>query len=146
MARKIALISCTSKKINAEEAVEAKDLYAGTMFKLAWEYANKIINVDQIYILSAKHHLLNPDVKIEVYNHTLVGKKVGEIKEWSEKVLEQLKGENIDFENDEFYILAGKNYHKYLVTRERFKKVVYPYAGCRGIGYILKYLKEQLEK
>jgi hypothetical protein len=67
-----------------------------------------------------------------------VGKKVDELKKWS-KIVKQQMSDKFDLEKDTFYIFAGKNYHKYLIDAD-FKKVVYPYSGCKGIGYILQKL------
>ena len=144
--KKIALISCTSKKNEASkyEPIKAGDLYTSDLFVKAWKYAKDVLKVDEIYILSAKHHLLDPEMKINYYNESLVGKSVRDVKAWSDIVKRQMEQAGFDFNNDKFIILAGKNYHKYLIDSD-FKNVVYPYAECKGIGCILKYLNEQIE-
>lgn len=144
--KKIALISCTSKKDKASKyvPVKASELYTSALFVKAWKYAKDVLKVDEIYILSAKHHLLDPGTKVMYYNESLVGKSVKDIKNWSDIVKGQMKQAEFDFNNDEFIILAGKNYHKYLIDSD-FKNVVYPYAKCKGIGYILQYLNKQIE-
>lgn len=62
---KIALISCVSKKqeLADGEKVKAIDLYISPLFKMAYNYAQKL-NVDKIFILSAKHGLLSPEKEI----------------------------------------------------------------------------------
>ena len=62
---KIALISCVSKKqeLSDGEKVKAKDLYISPLFKMAYDYAKKL-DVDRVFILSAKHGLLSPDKEI----------------------------------------------------------------------------------
>lgn len=91
----------------------AKDLYQGTLFKKSLEYA-QTLNPDRIYILSAEHHLLPLDKEIGYYQNTLKGKSAQEKKEWAGIVLEQMKQEGLDLQNDEFIVLAGDNYCKYL--------------------------------
>ena len=64
----IILISCASKKHSTK--MQAKDLYNSVLFKSSLEYANSIKH-DKIYILSAKHHLLDLETQIEPYDVTL---------------------------------------------------------------------------
>ena len=66
----IILISCASKKHSTK--MPAKDLYNSILFKSSLEYA-KSIKHDKIYILSAKHHLLDLETQIErLKNHYLI--------------------------------------------------------------------------
>lgn len=66
--KKIVLISCSSKKQNIKTT--ARNLYCSPLFKLSLEYAEKL-NPDEIFILSAEHHLVNLDTIIEPYDTTL---------------------------------------------------------------------------
>lgn len=108
---KIALISCTAKK--ASKPTIAKEMYVSPLFKGAYRYAQSL-NVDKIYILSAKYGLVDENMEIAPYNKTLNKMSVSEIKIWSNQVFERLKTE-CDIKNDEFVILAGINYRKYLI-------------------------------
>ena len=139
---KIALISCCKTKVKLEqgETIKAELLYKSSLFKKALKYAKEKIVADKIYIMSAQNELVHPDKPLEDYNYTLNGKSAEIIKAWSEKVRNQLKAEGVDFANDEIFILAGKNYHKYLITDE-FKHVRYLYQNMR-IGQILHFLSE----
>ena len=134
--KKIILISCVSKK--REYKTKAKDLYQSTLFKYALKYAQKL-NPDKIYILSALHGLLELDDEINPYNKTLNKMKKIEKQQWSNKVLNQLKQKNLDLVNDEFIILAGKNYREYLVNEIKNYKI--PMEGL-GIGEQLSFLKK----
>ena len=138
--KRIALISCTSQKNEDSKIhpVKAEALYTSPLFKKAWYYAKDILKVDEIYILSAQHHLLDPQILVSYYDVTLVGKNVSHLKNWSGTVKQQMS-KKFDLQNDTFYIFAGKNYHKYLIDKD-FKNVIYPYSGCKGIGYILQKL------
>lgn len=101
--------------MKAENKYKKSDLFRSSL-----EYA-KSIQHDQIYILSAKYHLLELHEEIESYNETLSyispkkrkldlivldeNKKI----EWGKKVIEELN-EVADLKNDFFIILAGKDY------------------------------------
>jgi hypothetical protein len=120
MSKKIILIACVSKK--GDKKAKAKDLYTSQLFKSSLAYANKQ-KPDKIYILSALHHLLDPDEVIEPYNVTLsyVPKEKRnpelkilnpkEKKEWGCRVIEQLS-KLADLKNDVFIVLAGNEYIK----------------------------------
>lgn len=144
---KIILISCVSqkKRIKANESVVAKELYISQLFKKAWCYA-KELNHDRIYILSAKYGLLLPDKPIGYYNETLLKYPVSKQKEWAENVLLQLKREGCDVDRDEFILLAGKTYYKFLLGDNGIKNYKLPYMGLKGIGFILKFLTEKLKQ
>lgn len=136
---KIALISCVSKKNTY--ACPAKDLYISPLFKASYAYAKKI-SVDKIFILSAEYHLVEEDRELAPYENTLNDKKTEYIKKWAEEVKKQLR-EKTDVENDEFIILAGKKYRKYIVDILTNKCI--PLKGKR-IGEQLAYLKEKTEE
>jgi hypothetical protein len=133
--KKIVLISCVSKKLPHE--ARAEDLYISPLFKFNLRYA-KQLNPDEIYILSAKHGVLELDVKIEPYDTTLNKMGVAERRVWSDKVLEQL-ATRADLQRDHFVFLAGQNYRKYVVTR--LASFEAPMEGLR-IGMQLQKLKE----
>lgn len=103
---------------------------------LAFAYS---LQPNKIYILSAKHGLVDLEQEIEPYEQTLNEMSVQEIKTWTEKVKRQMKG-RIDFENDEVVFLAGEKYRKYLLPS--FRKARVPLKGLR-IGEQLQYLKNK---
>lgn len=134
MGKKIVLVSCASKKLSARS--QAKDLYVSTLFELNLKYAYSL-NPDAIYILSAKHGLLDLETEIEPYNLTLNNMTRNEVKEWAIKVVSQL-GEKTDLINDHFIFLAGNKYREYLVSS--LKSWEAPLEGL-PIGRQLQYLK-----
>lgn len=144
---KVILISCVlqKKQIKENETVKAKELYISQLFKKAWSYANKL-NPDKIYILSAKYGLLSPEKPIGYYNETLLKYPTSKQKEWADNVLSQLKKEGCNLEDDEFMLLAGKTYYKYLLGNNGIKKYELPYNGLKGIGFILNFLTEKLKQ
>jgi len=134
--KKIILISCVSKKLSKK--ARAEDLYISPLFKYSLNYA-KLLKPDKIFILSAKHGLVNLKKVIKPYNKTLKDMSVKEVKEWAKMVISQLKRVS-DLRKDIFIFLAGEKYRKYLIPH--FKNYKIPLKGL-SIGKQLKYLKEK---
>lgn len=144
---KIILIACVSQK--APYRTRAKELYISGLFKNSLAYAMQIKNA-KIYILSAKHHILDLDDEIDPYDVTLSNiprskRKANlkvlnqmEKKEWGNIVLEQL-AKIANLKSDEFIFLAGKEYINPLIDRLKF--VTNPLVGLK-FGHRLKFLKE----
>ncbi len=104
---KVALISCT--KYKGKTPSEAMNLYnTSPLFKKSLAYARTISG--DIYVISAKHGLLELDEVIEPYNETLKDKSQQQLLAWGNQVAEQLKN-RYNLQNTEFVILAGKNYY-----------------------------------
>lgn len=135
---KIILISCASKKL--QNKAKVKDLYISTLFKYNLKYA-KLLNPNEIFILSAKHGLLSLEKEINPYNKTLNKMSSKEVKIWANDILNQLKKVS-NLKTDEFIFLAGDNYRKYLISHIKNHKI--PMKGL-GIGKQLKYLKEKIK-
>ncbi|HMG68495.1 MAG TPA: hypothetical protein VK588_12445 [Chitinophagaceae bacterium] len=147
MKKKIILIACVSQKGN--KRAKAKDLYISQLFKSSLAYANKQ-NPDKIFILSALHHLLDINKKIEPYNVTLSNvpkdKRKPELKiltsaekkEWGKKIIEQLSKQT-DLKNDEFIILAGQAYIKPI--KNNISHLTNPLYGLRQ-GERVKFLND----
>lgn len=142
MMKTIILISCVSKK--GTQKCKAKNLYTSDLFKKAWTYANSIKH-DDIYILSAKHGLLNPDTEIEPYDVTLNTMKSKDKQSWVDMVMQQFQAEGIDLNNTHFIFLAGKAYCDPLIKTKKFPHHERPYDGCKGIGYILQFLNNKIK-
>lgn len=104
--KKIVLISCVSKK--GSRKTKAKELYESPLFAKSLAYGQKL-NPDNIYILSAQHHLLDLDTEIELYNRTLNKMSKNDRTNWGKRVIEQLQ-KVADINKDKFIILAGQNY------------------------------------
>ena len=137
--KRIILISCVKKKLKTP--AKAKDLYTSDLFKKSYRYA-QLLNTDNIFILSAKYGLLDPNEVIEPYDETLNTKSSAEIREWSVKVITALKGK-IDLEKAEVIILAGSKYYKYLLPHISNYKLP---LGTLSFGPRLSFLKKQIEE
>lgn len=107
----IILISCCKRKLNHKASAE--QLYQSTGFKKQLAYA-KSIKPDAIFVISAKHHLVPLTMELEPYDICLTDKSSEEKKSWAKKVLEQLS-EKYSLSDDEFIILAGKDYYSELI-------------------------------
>jgi hypothetical protein len=135
----IALISCVAKK--QHYATIARELYTSPLFKDAYSYAKKL-GAERIFILSAKYGLLPEDKVVEPYNETLNDKSLKEVKCWAEKVINELS-QISDLHKDNFLILAGERYIKFIVGSLTNYEV--PLKGL-SIGKQLSYYKEALAK
>lgn len=134
MQKKIVLISCVRRKL--PHPAKAKDLYVSPLFRLNLKYAVSL-NPDKIYVLSAKHGLLDLEKEIKPYEQTLNNMSAGEIKKWANKVLQDLKPV-ASLEEAEFIFLAGDKYRKYLLPH--MKHTIVPLEGL-PIGKQLQRLK-----
>ena len=134
--KNIVLISCVSKKLDKKSTAE--NLYISSLFKKNLTYA-KSLNPSEIYILSAEHGLLKLTDEIEPYDKTLNNMRSNEIKEWSKKVIYELKSLT-DLEKDEFTFLAGEKYRKFLIPEMSNVKI--PMKGLK-IGKQLQWLTKQ---
>mgnify|MGYP001608170353 CR=1 FL=1 len=137
--KKIVLISCVSKKL--AHPASAQDLYISPLFRLNLQYARKL-QPDAIYILSAKHGLLDLDTEVEPYDLTLNDMATRQVQAWAEQVLEQFK-QRADLSRDHFVFLAGLKYRKFLVPRLASYEV--PMRGL-PIGRQLKFLSERVHE
>lgn len=138
----IVLISCGAKK--AEKETKAEDLYISPLFKKSLVYAKTLTTTDNIYILSAKHHLLPLDKVIAPYDVSLQKDVTGkeDRAKWGTKVIEELK-KVANVEEDKFIILAGKNY--VAPIENSLPNLELPLKG-KGIGQMLKFLNEKINK
>jgi hypothetical protein len=132
---KIVLIACAGEKL--PNKARAEELYTSTLFALSMKYA-KSLKPHAIFILSAKYGLTALDREIEPYELILKKMKRSQVENWAEIVLDQLRS-RCNLKNDEFVILAGEKYRKYLVPH--MGQVEIPLRGMR-IGEQLKWLKE----
>ncbi|WP_050740165.1 DUF6884 domain-containing protein [Acetobacterium bakii] len=136
---KIALVSCAKSK--QDYACKANEMYMPSdLFKYSYDYAKTV--ADQVYILSAKHGLLSENSIIDPYELALKTMKSKEKQVWSKNVIMQMKTK-FDLENDEFIILAGKDYHQYLLSELNNYQLP---LGNRRYGERISYLMKLLNK
>lgn len=133
----IVFIGCVKLKQN--KSCTAEEMYISTLFKYSLGYAKKI-KPRKIFILSAKHGVLELNDVIAPYNETLNTKTKKEKQLWAYKCYCQLKEKQIDFDEPVVW-LCGENYRKYLM--QKFKNNNVPINGL-GLGNQLKFYKKNI--
>ena len=138
---KVVLVSCSAGK--ESHPAPAEELYNSDLFKKQLEYAKKLTNPNDIYIISAKYHLVPLRAKIAPYDKTLKDMPAKEREEWANVVLGQLKKKGYDLQKDKFVFLAGNAYRQYL--EPHMKNYEIPFDGLR-IGQQKKALLQKLKE
>jgi cytoplasmic iron level regulating protein YaaA (DUF328/UPF0246 family) len=138
---KVVLVSCSSGK--ESKSMPAEKLYNSDLFKKQLEYAKKLAPPNDIYIISAKYHLVPLNKTIAPYNLTLKDLPSSDREAWSEIVKKQLEQKGYNLQKDKFVFLAGKAYRQYL--EPQMKNVEVPFEGLR-IGQQKKALLQKLKE
>lgn len=128
----IYLISCCKEKLS--QPAKAKYLYQSEGFKRRLSYAQSK-NPDAIFILSAKHHIVELDQILEPYDVCLSNQTIGEQKKWAEICIANLKS-RFDLTKDKFVILADEDYYKYLIGQKRIEKYELPYETTTELKFV----------
>jgi hypothetical protein len=131
-------IGCSKTKL--DHPAKAKDIYTDASFRYAWGYAEglkKDHDNIHIYILSAKHHLLNPDKEISPYNEFLGDFSADEKKKWAEECISAMKASHINFDEEAIF-LCGSDYLENLIGE--FSRSKTPLKNLQ-IGKRLKKIK-----
>ena len=129
-------IACTKSK--EDHKCKAKDIYTGALFTKSYELAQRLDN-PRIFILSAKHYLLDPEKEIDPYNAYLGDFDSDERHAWADEVYKEMQDAHIDF-NAKTYFFCGEHYIEYL--RDYFPNRVEMFSDQGGLGYILEHLDE----
>jgi hypothetical protein len=139
----IVLLSCTKSKTPYE--APAQELYsASPMFQKTLEYG-KTLKPDKMFILSAKHYLVNLNQELAPYDLTLKDFNKDEKEKWGEEVYKEMKQRGINPEKNKFIFLAGSEYIKPLLKYIPESNIENPMGG-RRFGERLKWLNKQLNK
>ena len=132
----ISLIACSKSK--QDHKCKAGEMYTGSLYTKSKELVEK--SGEKWWILSAKHHLLDPDKEIEPYNEYLGDFSADELHAWEEEVIKEMKDAGIK-EDEKIHVYAGKKYFEGL--QETFKNIECMWEGD-GEGYILENLNKKL--
>lgn len=139
----VGLVSCTKTKL--EQPAPPSELYGpSTLFSKASQYCEQ--QYDDWYILSAKHHLLEPDgPPIEPYDETLTGARVDRKREWSKETFQQLDSARLLEPDTVLVFHAGKAYYEELLPllEETEMTLRFPVEGLM-IGERLGWYNERL--
>lgn len=133
--RKIILIPCCKSKCKKSKTkpVFAKDLYTGAGFKKCLKYARTLTSDENIFILSAKHHLLRLEDEVKWYDKCLKNVNAEEKRQWAAIVNRKLQQVS-DLKKDKYIILAGKDYYLNLLderVNEHISCYEIPMEGLR---------------
>jgi cytoplasmic iron level regulating protein YaaA (DUF328/UPF0246 family) len=134
----LALVSCGKNKL--DHKAPAKELYTGDLFKKARAYVERTCN--DWMILSAKHHLVDPEESLDPYELTLNGLPKALLQTWSQKIHEQIKQ---NWSTDTvIHIYAGRDYRKFLepLLKVDGYTILVPLQGL-GIGEQLSWFKKR---
>lgn len=139
----VCIVGCGKRKIWDKDisagSVKSKNLYTGTFTRKCIEYAEKF-HKDSYYILSAKYGFVLPDETIEKpYNQCFHIKKTNPIT--IDILSSQIENKRLD-KFDRIVILGGNYYTEMIKTLFPKKDVFNPLKGGKGIGEMMKKLKE----
>lgn len=132
----ISLIACSKSK--QDHKCKAGEMYTGNLYTKSKELVEK--SGEKWWILSAKHHLLDPEKEIEPYNEYLGDYSADELHEWSDEVIKEMKEAGIK-EDEKIHVYAGEDYYKYLT--DTFTNIECMWEG-EGMGYIAENLDKKL--
>lgn len=130
----IVFLSCVKSK--CAHRCEAERMYTSELFKKSLQYA-KSLQPHKIYILSAKHGVLELNDIISPYEMTLNAMTEKERKMWAYRVVKQCEAKGIDF-SEKALFLCGNNYRKYVM--QKFSNAEAPLSQL-GIGKQLQFYK-----
>ena len=138
--KKIGLVGCGARKL--ARAAPARELYTGTLFRLASAYAERVC--DEWYVLSALFGLVHPDKVLEPYDHALTGVPITGRRIWGTGVFNHLEAMGLCGRDTHWVILAGRTYREFLTPHLRGTMEI-PLDGLR-IGQQIARLKALLEE
>ena len=119
----------------------AKEVYIGPFSTKCKEYA-EIFYPDDWCILSAKYGFLFPDDIVPgPYDVSFNSKKSNPIS--LQDLSKQIKDKNIN-KYEVLVVLGGKNYNIIIKNILENKKLYFPLEGCKGMGFMMKKLNEQI--
>lgn len=136
-ARHIVLIACCKRKL--PRTAPAENLYQGDLFRKSLAYARSLWP-DAIFVLSAKHGLVQLDEMIGPYEQTLNRMPVAARGNWASRVMAELEQVS-DLHNDRFTFLASHRYREGLIPHIHHAEA--PLRGL-GIGQQLQWLKRRV--
>lgn len=141
----IGLVSCTKSKRN--RPAKPADLYVeSAFFRKARRYAET--NHDRWFVLSAKHHLLDPHgPPIQPYDETLSGASVERKSDWAQTVFDQLRATGLLVDGNRLVFHAGRDYYDELVPllEDADVEIETPTDGLQ-YGETLAWYNDQLDR
>lgn len=84
----VALVGCSKQKRASSAGLPAQELYAGRLFRMAFEYAKN--TADDVHILSALHGLVAPHQILVPYDLSIMELLLHEQDDWGIKIVDTL--------------------------------------------------------
>lgn len=84
----VALVGCGKQKM--QQTSRACDMYTGQLFKLSYAHARNNVSVDDVFIISALHGLLDPFKEIAPYDLSINKLLISERDDWSNKIVRDI--------------------------------------------------------
>lgn len=109
------------------------------LFRYAIEFCEK--HYDKTFVLTPRHGLLPLEKEVKPYDIALDNVQRRALREWLEKVAEQIRKEIA--EGSELYFHSGNRFRKVIPLLEKDYKCIAPMKGM-GIGQQLQFYKQQL--
>lgn len=132
-------IGCADSKKNYQ--CKAEELYSeSAIFRKSLAYARKLVDDKDIYIISAKHHVVNLSDILKPYSVTLKNMSVDQRKAWAEEVLAEFKKRHISPDHKALF-LCGEYYYGDL--KDYFRESETPWKG-RWFAEIMTYLDRKI--
>jgi hypothetical protein len=131
----IVIIPCGAKKLN--RPAKAINMYQGSYYKKCRDYALSLTMKENIFILSAKYGLLPLDKIIEPYSLTL-----GQEGCVNSNDVRKQAGE-LNLLDRDCIAIGGKRYTN--LCKRVWKEAKTPLEGKGGMGYQMKWMKEQID-
>jgi len=139
-------VGCGSDK--AEEPRPARDLYTSDFFAKRRRVAELI--GDKWWVLSAKHHVVQPDEVLEPYDRTLSKMTEDQIAAWAAEVKVALSmAPWLDDAESRLVVLAGMDYYEpwaEWIREEHEVELDLPFAETEGIGEQNRILKRWIRE
>ena len=108
----IILLMCGKNKL--PHKAKAKDLYTSPRFQKSIQYAKTITDYSCIYVLSAKHGILELEKEIEPYDKSVYEMTIQEKKIWADMVIKSLNKVS-DIKADKYIFLTDDDYSEFLL-------------------------------
>lgn len=140
-------VGCSKRK--AAEAMRAKDMYQGALFKKSRAYIESRGDLKSWYILSAKYGLLLPSEAISPYDHSLMTMSPEERDLWGARCRErfkELEGRYNPTGRLKIVLLCGEIYREafkpnWIYAPPNYAELHVPLRGL-GIGEQMRWLAE----
>jgi hypothetical protein len=134
--RSAALIGCSkSKAVRWPNALPARELYVGDLFKAQLAYAQTVLELpdEHIFVMSARYGLVPINETIASYDRTLADMSRREQEAWANLVLDSLQEAMPNVRM--VHILAGKLYHEPLKRSFLAADIELLTVAPSGFGY-----------